>query len=84
MTTAQPTPRQLQILSMSANGHSREEIGKELFVSIETVKADLRGLREMVHARNTAHVVCIGMVVGWLQVSDGEVHAALERELVAA
>lgn len=64
------TQRQLLILSLSAQGLSREEIGQRLFLSAWTVRADLNRLREQVNAGNVTHALSICMVHGYLVVDE--------------
>lgn len=65
-----PTGRQLEIMSMCARGWSREEIGRELFISPWTVKYELDRLRDLVDARNVTHALAICVTAGYL-VADG-------------
>lgn len=63
-----PTPRQLDVLALAALGYTREEIGRELFISPWTVKVDLDQLRARISARNVAHALSICLMLGLLQV----------------
>lgn len=83
-TDAQVTKRQLVILSFCADGYSREEIGRKLFLSPETVKKDLDFLREELGARNVTHALAICIVAGHLVVRDDCVEAPENALAVAA
>ncbi len=65
---AQPAPvlteRELQVLRGMADGHSNAEIGKELFVSEDTVKTHARRLFRKLGARDRAHAVAAGFRAG--------------------
>src|SRR5664279_2537551 len=54
---ARPTERELQILRGMSQGHSNREIGRDLFVSEDTVKAHARRLFHRLGARDRAHAV---------------------------
>lgn len=68
----QPSSRQLTILVMCARGHSRDEIGRELFIAPRTVKQDLDFLREGLDARNVTHAVGICVSRGLICPSRGQ------------
>ncbi len=59
-----PTERELQILRGMSEGHSNGEIGKELFLSEDTVKTHARRLFQKLGARDRAHAVALGMRSG--------------------
>lgn len=75
-TVQQPTPRQLEMLSLCARGFSREEIGRELYLSPWTVKVTLDEARGRLGARNVTHAVSLCIVRGYLLVDGGRVCAA--------
>lgn len=80
-----PTDRQLHILSLCARGYSREDIGRELFISPWTVKVDLDRLRTKVGACNVTHALAICIGAGLLIVVGNLVSVPSdELELVAA
>ncbi|GAA0440672.1 DNA-binding NarL/FixJ family response regulator [Actinoplanes campanulatus] len=71
MTDAQPagrrltlTERELQVLRGMADGKSNAEIGRELFVSEDTVKTHARRLFRKLGARDRAHAVAAGFRAG--------------------
>ena len=61
---SKPTERELQILRGMSEGHSNGEIGRELFLSEDTVKTHARRLFQKLGARDRAHAVALGMRCG--------------------
>lgn len=60
------TERELQVLKGMAEGKSNAEIGRELFVSEDTVKTHARRLFRKLRARDRAHAVAVGFRAGAL------------------
>ena len=58
------TERELQVLRGMADGKSTAEIGRELFVSEDTVKTHARRLFRKLGARDRAHAVAAGFRAG--------------------
>jgi DNA-binding NarL/FixJ family response regulator len=58
------TERELQVLRGMADGKSNAEIGRELFVSEDTVKTHARRLFRKLGARDRAHAVAAGFRIG--------------------
>lgn len=58
------TERELQVLRGMADGRSNAEIGRELFVSEDTVKTHARRLFRKLGARDRAHAVAAGFRAG--------------------
>ncbi|MDG4763752.1 response regulator transcription factor [Solwaraspora sp. WMMD406] len=58
------TERELQVLRGMAEGRSNGEIGRELFVSEDTVKTHARRLFRKLGARDRAHAVATGFRTG--------------------
>jgi DNA-binding NarL/FixJ family response regulator len=58
------TKRELQVLRGMAEGKSNAEIGRELFVSEDTVKTHARRLFRKLNARDRAHAVAAGFRAG--------------------
>jgi DNA-binding NarL/FixJ family response regulator len=56
-----PTERELQILRGMSLGHSNSEIGRELYLSEDTVKTHARKLFQKLGARDRAHAVALGL-----------------------
>lgn len=66
-TAVRPPPlteRELQVLRGMADGKSNAEIGRELFVSEDTVKTHARRLFRKLGARDRAHAVASGFRTG--------------------
>lgn len=56
---ASPTPRQLEVLRLVAEGHSNEDIAEKLGMSLATIKAEIQKACLTLDARNRTHaVVC--------------------------
>jgi DNA-binding NarL/FixJ family response regulator len=60
------TERELQVLRGMASGRSNAEIGRELYVSEDTVKTHARRLFRKLKARDRAHAVAVGFRSGAL------------------
>jgi DNA-binding NarL/FixJ family response regulator len=58
------TERELQVLHGMADGKSNAEIGRDLFVSEDTVKTHARRLYRKLGARDRAHAVAAGFRAG--------------------
>jgi DNA-binding NarL/FixJ family response regulator len=58
------TERELQVLRGMADGKSNAEIGRELFVSEDTVKTHARRLFRKLGARDRAHAVASAFRAG--------------------
>lgn len=55
------TERELQVLKGMSRGQSNAEIGRELFLSEDTIKTHARRLFHKLGARDRAHAVAVGM-----------------------
>lgn len=62
------TTREMQCLRAMTRGLTNAGIGRELFISEDTVKTHLRRLFRKVGARDRAHAVAIGYCTGLLRV----------------
>jgi DNA-binding NarL/FixJ family response regulator len=60
------TPRELQILTLAADGLTDAEMALRLDVAVQTVKFHVRRLYPKLGARNRAHAVAIGFHEGLL------------------
>ena len=58
--------RQLEVLTLVANGFSNQEICVQLDVTLETVKTHVIHILQRLHARTRAHAVGIGYKHGLL------------------
>ena len=62
----EPTPREIEVLQLVADGLVNRDIGKRLFLSEETVKSHVRHLLAKLQARSRAHAVAVGFRRGLL------------------
>ena len=56
-----PTTRELEVLQLVADGFTNREIGKQLYVTVETVKSHVGHLLIKLPARNRADAVAAGL-----------------------
>ena len=61
------TPRQTQLLTLLAHGHSRETAAEQMGITLETAKSHLRWAYVRLGARNRAHAVAIACRQGIIQ-----------------
>lgn len=54
------------MLTLAADGMTKDEIGRTLFIMEATVRRHMTDLREKLGARNTAHAVAIAVRRGWI------------------
>lgn len=72
MPTTRPMPqpgepltvRELEVLTLAADGLLLEEVGAKLFISLDTVKTHLIRLRRKLGARNCTHAVALALKAG--------------------
>jgi DNA-binding CsgD family transcriptional regulator len=64
------TARELQILRLTANGRSNAEIGRELWITAETVKSTQRRIQAKLGAVDRAHAVGLGFARELLNATD--------------
>jgi DNA-binding NarL/FixJ family response regulator len=63
-----PSRRELDLLSLMADGLSDAEIAEKLSISAKTMRSRLHALRMKMHARNRTHAVAIAFRRGLLEV----------------
>ena len=56
-STAALTPREREILELVVRGYRYREIGKELFISLDTVRTHIRHIYEKMHVRSRGEAV---------------------------
>jgi DNA-binding NarL/FixJ family response regulator len=65
------TDREMAILRLVAEGLTKREIGRELYLSENTVKTYLRHTMRKVGARSSAHLVHLAHALGVLDIGSG-------------
>ena len=60
----QPTPRQLEVLALLAQGEPNKRIAAELGIAERTVKLHVTALMQSVGARNRTHLAVIARDLG--------------------
>jgi len=58
--------REIEVLKRIALGETSQEIANELFISLHTVLSHRKNLLLKMDARNTAHLVSIGYMAGYM------------------
>lgn len=58
------TGREIEVLTLVAEGHTSKRIGKELFLGEETIKWHKRNIYAKLKARNRTNAVAIGIRMG--------------------
>jgi DNA-binding CsgD family transcriptional regulator len=58
------TAREVEVLTLLARGYTGEEIGRQLQVSAETVRAHVRNSVTKLHARTRLHAVVLALQRG--------------------
>ena len=61
------TPRQQTVLELTADGLKRDEVARQMYVSLETVKTHLQDARQTLGARTTAQAVAVAFRQGLIQ-----------------
>ncbi|MEP1096372.1 MAG: helix-turn-helix transcriptional regulator [Cyclobacteriaceae bacterium] len=61
------TGKQLEVLRLLADGHSSEEIAKELENSKKTIDSIRIDMLRRFQVKNVAHLVAYGFRKGWLK-----------------
>lgn len=80
------SPRQLEIMALCAQGLTREEIGRRLFISPATVRWHYSKIRDILDARNITQAVTICVARRYLLIDEFEepyVQASPELTAVA-
>jgi len=65
-----PTERQLQILSMAAQGLNNKEIATEIYLSVGTVRIHMSKLFKRIGARGRTNAVAIALARGLIDYED--------------
>jgi len=64
------TPREVEIVQLVAEGRSNPDIGRELYLTADTVKSHIKRAARKLSARNRAHVVWLAVQRGYLQLPE--------------
>lgn len=68
--TLTTTAREREILSLSANGYTVDEIASELGRSRETIREAISSARARLGARNICHAVALALSTGEIQIGE--------------
>lgn len=60
------SPRELEVLRLTSQGHAEKVIGDLLFLSIQTVKTHRRNMLQKTQAKNSVELVRMGIANGWI------------------
>ncbi len=74
------TPKQLEILGLISRGYSNAEIGVIIGSTEETIKSHARTILIKLGARNRAHAVTRGFLLGLLSIDSAELLSDLSGE----
>jgi DNA-binding CsgD family transcriptional regulator len=58
------TPRESQILTLTATGMTKREVGQQLYITEPTVKTHLAHTYKVLGAHNAAHAVALALAEG--------------------
>lgn len=58
------TPRELEVLTLTAQGLTHGEVGRQLYITENTVRTHLRHTFAYLQARNSAHAVALALTAG--------------------
>jgi DNA-binding NarL/FixJ family response regulator len=62
-----PTPAEIGVLRLIADGNSNKEIGDQLSISEETVKGRVKSILSKLNANDRTHAVMIGLRRGLIE-----------------
>lgn len=62
--------RELEVLKLAARGMSNKDIGEELFISVRTVQAHLRGIFNKLGVGSRSEAVLYGLKRAWFTLED--------------
>ncbi|MEG2086478.1 MAG: response regulator transcription factor [Clostridia bacterium] len=61
-----PSPREMQIITLISKGNTSEDISKKLFLSKNTVETLRKNIINKSEATNTANLIRIAFIKGWI------------------
>ena len=73
---AKPSPRELELLTLMADGLTDAEIAEKLSISAKTIRSRLHAVRMKMHARTRTHAVAIAFRRGLLAARTLSPHRA--------
>lgn len=73
------TKRECEVLGLIAQGMTNEEIGKQLFLSPETIKSHVRHILSKLSAKSRAHAVALGLRSGQIEFEQNEAAVRAHR-----
>lgn len=79
-----PTPRQIEILALCAQGNTCEQIGRILFLSPYTIKQQMQLAKRRLGAQSLPHAVALCLARGHLVIDEAEEATPEPHLLVAA
>lgn len=65
-TAVRLSPRQLEVIRLVADGYTDQEIGKQLFMGLRTVRTRIEEVRFALDGRNRTHAVARAYQLGLL------------------
>ena len=65
-----PSPREIELLTLAAHGHTNAEIAALLGVAEQSVNNQMGRLRQKIGASTRAHAVVVALQEGWLRLED--------------
>jgi DNA-binding NarL/FixJ family response regulator len=60
------TERETEIVNLIANGHTENDISEQLHISVQTVKTHKKNILSKTHSKNTAELIRMAMMEGWI------------------
>ncbi len=70
----QLSPREREIMHLMAEGHTAEQIGERITVSVETVRTHVRNVIRKLQARNRVHAIAIALQRGEIELEQHGSH----------
>lgn len=64
-----PSPAEFRVLLLVSQGHKRNDIAKQLFLSVWTVKDHLQRMYDRYEVRNAPQLIALAYEEGWLPVN---------------
>ncbi len=68
------SPRERELMHLMAEGHTAEQIGDQITVSVETVRTHVRNVIRKLQARNRVHAIAIALQRGEIELEQHGSH----------